>query len=285
MDTLDGAHIFVTGGGSGIGLGFVQAAAAEGAKLSIADIRQDHLDHARAIAGQEGWADRAFFTLLDIADRQGMADALDAAIAAQGPLRVMVNNAGVGVAGPLTDAVYADWDWAISVNIGGIVNGVMEAMQRIRSHGLGGHILNTASMGALLPARPTRGLYAPTKAAVITLSEHLRLDLADLGIGVSVLCPGPVVTNIRESGVARPAALREGSAFVQLEAAAAAATGPVEISPGLGWLEPITVGRMMVDAILTNQLYILTHPSFLPMIKARHAAIEEAATHYASFVE
>lgn len=270
MDTLKDQHLFVTGGGSGIGLGFCRVAAGLGARVTVADIREDHLDETRAIAEREGWLDRAGFTRLDISDRSGFGVALDQAIERLGPLRVIVNNAGVGVNGPMPEAVYADWDWGISVNLNGVVNGVVEGLARIRAHGQGGHILNTASMGAFFPARPGRGIYAATKAAVVTLSEHLKLELEGQGIGVSILCPGPVKTNIRESGRTRHDRFRDGSKFVALEQQAEKSVDQPQ------WLDPLDVGRMMVQAILKNELYIFTHPEFLPNIRTRHAAIEHA---------
>ena len=261
---------FITGGASGIGLGFARALAERGASIAIADIRADHLKEARAVARQEGWEDRAIFLPLDVMDRPGFAAALDAAEAALGPLRIMANNAGVGISGPMDLASYADWDWGLGVNLGGVVNGLVNALPRIEAHGLGGHVINTASLGALIPARLERGIYVTAKAGIIGLSEHLRLDLAEKSIGVSVLCPGPVKTNIRESGLTRPAHLPASESFGAIETALAGRSDAPD------WLEPIDVGRMMVEAIEQDRLYIFPHPAFVPAVAKRHAAIEAA---------
>jgi NAD(P)-dependent dehydrogenase (short-subunit alcohol dehydrogenase family) len=275
MNDLDGAVAFVTGGASGIGLGIARALLERGAKVAIADLRTDHLAEAVAACPD------LLPILLDVTDRAGFAAALDEVEEKLGPLRILVNNAGIGIAGPIDEAGHADWDWGIGVNLGGVANGLVAGLPRIKAHGLGGHIVNTASLGALLPARHTRGIYAATKAAVISLSEHLRLDLAGSGIGVSVLLPGPVKTNIAESGRVRPDHLREGSNFIRYEegaaqpramAPSAALTSPIAV------LDPADVGRMTVEAMLADELYIVTHPVFLDAVRKRHAGIEAAMT-------
>jgi len=270
MKELKDTTAFITGGASGIGLGFALALAERGAKVAVADVRDDHLEEAVRIAADNGWADRCLPVRLDVTDRQAVAEALDETEARLGPLRILCNNAGVGIEGPMDEAGFVDWDWGLGVNLHGVVNGLVAGLPRIKAHGLGGHVVNTASLGALIPARLGKGIYAAAKSAVISLSEHLRLELEDKDIGVSVLCPGPVKTNIRESGRTRPAHLREGSRFLEKEAALEAR----ENAPD--WLEPIDVGRMMVNAVLENQLYIFPHPAFLPMVHKRHQAIEDA---------
>jgi len=274
MESVDGKLAFVTGGASGIGLGIVRALLARGAKVAVGDIREDHLDALAALAAREGWGgDRFRATRLDITDRRGFADALAGAQAALGPLAILVNNAGVGIAGPIAEAAHADWDWGISVNLTGVSNGIVAGLPFILGHGQGGHIVNTASLGALMPARPTRGIYAATKAAVVALSEHLRLDLAGTGVGVSVLLPGPTTSNIAQSGKLRPAHLREGSRFAALEARPG---GAAPAAAAIPWMDPLIVGRMTVEAILEDRLYIVTHPEYIGAVKARHAAIEDA---------
>jgi NAD(P)-dependent dehydrogenase (short-subunit alcohol dehydrogenase family) len=270
MDSIEGAHAFVTGGASGIGLGIAEALAERGAKVSITDLRDDHLAAARDRVEAAGWADRAHFAKLDVTDRTGFAAALDAAEARLGPLRILVNNAGVGIIGPVDEAGFADWDWGLGVNLGGTANGLVLGLPRIKAHGQGGHVVNVSSQAAFLPARPGRGIYATTKAGLVAMSEHLRLELDGKGIGVSVLCPGMVKTNIRESGLARPDHLREGSAFVELEA------GMREMAIDPDWMEPIEAGRITVEAILADRLYVFTHPEMLPMYKQRFDAVEEA---------
>ena len=103
----------------------------------------------------------------------------------------------------MQQATYDDWDWQMSVNLGGMINGIQTFIPRMLKHGLGAHIVNTASMAGFLPL-PGCAIYCTTKFAVRGLSECLQLDLAPQGIGVSVLCPGAVNTNIHEAVLTRP---------------------------------------------------------------------------------
>lgn len=274
MKSVSGAMAFVTGGASGIGLGIARALAAQGAKVAVCDVRADHLAQAADVAAQEGWADRFLALTLDVTDRPGYKRALDEAEARLGPLQILVNNAGVGIVGPVDEATHADWDWGVGVNLIGVANGLVEGLPRMKAHGLEGHVVNTASEGAIMSARLTRGVYAPTKAAVISLTEHLRLELEDkkANIGTSVVCPGPVTTNIAETEQLRPAEFKVDSPF-----RVGGSHGALPPSTGKGfWLDPLDVGRMTVHAILNDKLYVITHPAFIESVKARHAAIEAA---------
>ncbi len=276
MKSISGVVAFVTGGAGGIGLGMARALAEQGAKVAVCDVRDDRLDEARAIAEQDGWADRFLGLRLDVTDRPGYAAALDETEAKLGPLQILVNNAGVGIAGPVDEATHADWDWGVGVNLIGVANGLVAGIPRIKAHGMGGHIVNTASEGAIMSARLTRGVYAPTKAAVISLTEHLRveLDAKGINIGTTVVCPGPVATNISETEDNRPAAFQVDSPFRNRDDPHGAL--PANPSGVNYWLDPLLVGRQTVHAILENKLYVITHPAFIESVKARHAAIEAA---------
>ncbi len=132
MKSVSGTMAFVTGGGSGIGLGIARALAAEGAKVAICDVRDDHLAEAAGVAAQEGWADRFLALKLDVTDRPGYARALDEAEAKLGPLQILVNNAGVGIVGPVDEATHADWDWGVGVNLIGVTNGLVAGCRASR---------------------------------------------------------------------------------------------------------------------------------------------------------
>ncbi|MCW2390318.1 NAD(P)-dependent dehydrogenase (short-subunit alcohol dehydrogenase family) [Sphingobium sp. B1D7B] len=286
MKTVAGTMAFISGGASGIGLGMARALAAQGARIAVCDVRADHLAQAAQVAADEGWADRFRALQLDVRDRDAFAAALDEAEAALGPLQILVNNAGIGIQGPVDEATYADWDWAIGVNLMGVVNGLVSGLPRIKAHGLGGHVVNTASQGAIMQARATRGVYAPTKAAVISMTEHLKLELDAKGssmggssmgggaIGATVVCPGPVRTNIEETEQHRPAEFQVDTPFRHRDETPPPGALP-PTAPGF-WLDPLTVGEMTVDAILTGKLYVITHPAFIGSVKARHAGIEAA---------
>jgi NAD(P)-dependent dehydrogenase (short-subunit alcohol dehydrogenase family) len=265
---LVGRHAFVTGGASGIGLGMARAFARVGMKVTAADIRDDHIETARVEL--EGADVR--FAKLDVTDRAAWGEALDEAEAACGPLHVLCNNAGIGILTPIGEANEADWDWAVDVNLNSMFNGVHAALPRIRAHGDGGHIVNTASMAGLLQYSRA-GIYVATKFAVVGFSEALRAELAPEGIGVSVFCPGGVRTNIREYEKTRPA--RFGKA-------ASAPAGPPpgfkftdEQMAKLGTLTATAdeAGEIVLQGIRDNALYIFTAPEFRPGIEERHTAI------------
>ncbi|MBT2188106.1 SDR family NAD(P)-dependent oxidoreductase [Sphingobium nicotianae] len=276
MKSISGAVAFVTGGAGGIGLGIARALAEAGARVAVCDLNGDRLAEAADVAAREGWADRFLALRLDVTDRPGYAAALDETEAKLGPLQILVNNAGVGIAGPVDEATHADWDWGVGVNLIGVANGLVAGIPRIKAHGMGGHIVNTASEGGIMSARLTRGIYAPTKAAVISLTEHLRVELEEKGldIGTTVVCPGPVSTNIAETELFRPAEFQVDSPFRARDNP----HGALPANPGGAnyWLDPLLVGRQTVHAIRENKLYVITHPAFIDSVKARHAAIEAA---------
>ena len=124
MKDLKGKTAFVTGGASGIGLGIAKALRRAGMKVVIADIRQDHLDEALEELGEGD----VLALKLDVTDREAYARAADAAEAAFGKIHLLVNNAGIGVVGPVEIASYGDWDWSLGVNLIGVVNGIVTVL-------------------------------------------------------------------------------------------------------------------------------------------------------------
>ena len=261
------ALAFVTGGASGIGLGIAKVLVARGARAILADFRQDHLDQAVAAFTADGRRDRIEPLLLDVTDREAFEAVALAIDAAHGGIDILVNNAGVGVEGPLRAARYADWDFGLGVNLGGVINGIQTFVPRMLARGKGGHIVNTASLAATIVMPSQYGIYTTTKAAVIALSESLRLDLAPDGIGVSVLCPGFVKSNIHEANLNRPAHLRAESGFGASEQALS------ERVPGDDWMAPEDVGEMVATAIAEDQPYIVTHGQFRAQMQARFDGI------------
>jgi NAD(P)-dependent dehydrogenase (short-subunit alcohol dehydrogenase family) len=256
---------FITGGASGIGLAMARVFAREGMKVVIADIRRDHLDEAMALFNGAG---AVHAIELDVSDREAMAGAAAETERVFGKVHVLCNNAGIGIGGPMQLATYDDWDWTINVNLWGVINGVQAFLPRILAHGEGGHIVTTSSMSGFLPTLGA-GLYITTKFAVVGLSEALRTELVTEDVGVSVLCPGPVQTNIAESGLTRPAHL--------------ANTGYAETdklrqthSVSSVYMDPMKVGERVLEGILRNDLYIFTHPEFRAGIKSRCDAIMAA---------
>src|SRR5215471_15202322 len=187
MRDLRGRVAFITGGASGIGLGISSAFIDAGMKAVLADLRQDHIDEAMAEFARRGQSQSVHAVRLDVTDRKAMAAAADETERVFGKVHVLVNNAGVGIAGPFRGITYADWDFGLRVNLGGVINGLQTFLPRIRAHGEGGHVVNTASLAALVPMPATYFTYVAAKAAVVAISETIRGELLQENIGVSVL--------------------------------------------------------------------------------------------------
>ena len=145
MDNVDGKVAFITGGASGIGLGMAKAFTKAGMKAVIADLRADHIAEAKAYFDATPQKDAVHFIELDVTDRAAYARAADEAERVFGKVHVLCNNAGIGISGEISKATYHDWDWAMSVNLDGVFNGIHIFLPRIRAHGEGGHIVNTSS--------------------------------------------------------------------------------------------------------------------------------------------
>jgi NAD(P)-dependent dehydrogenase (short-subunit alcohol dehydrogenase family) len=266
MQNLPGKTAFVTGGASGIGLGIAKALVGAGMNVAIADIREDHLDAAKA---ELGAAERVLAVKLDVTDRADFARAADAAEARFGKIHLLCNNAGVAVVGPTALATFADWDWVMGVNLGGTINGIVTILPRIRKHGEGGHIVNTASMSGLVP-HPGATIYGTSKGAAVHLMECMRAELEPEGIICSAFCPGAVQSNIADAAATRPAALadtgyaeadkrrRQGGNFFHL------------------YRTKEETGERVLQGILNDELYILTHSEFREGVEDRAEAMRAA---------
>lgn len=247
---LQGKVAFVTGGGSGIGLGIAEALLDRGVKVMIADLREDYLAEARERLGDRP---EVATMIVDVIDRGQMAEAARRTIAQFGRCDILVNNAGVGVNPSVDTMTYADWDWVTSVNLGGPINGVMAFLPGMLERGEG-HIVTTSSMAGLLPT-PDNYIYAATKYAVRGMSDSLRLTLAPRGIGVSVLYPGLTRSRMLSSEKNRQARFRSE------RATPAPQGGPIEPPKDAG-MDPRDVGEAVVQAIIENRGYIISHSEF-----------------------
>ena len=266
MQDLEGKVAFITGGGSGVALGQAKVFAEEaGMKVVIADIRKDHLDEAMAQFARKNVAVHAI--QLDITDRQAYARAADEAERVFGPVQLLCNTAGVSQFGPVEKATYDDWDWQIDVNLKGMINGIQTFMPRMIERGKGGHIVNTASMSAFV-ALPMSAIYCTTKYAVRGLSESYRIELEKYDIGVSILCPGGVNTNIHELVLSRPDRYgqtgyygNDPERFKQLKAV---------IETGI---DPVDLARIVLEAVKRNEFWILPYPEFVPTLEAYNETV------------
>ncbi len=263
MADVRGKTAFITGGANGIGLGIARALVKAGANVVIADIRDSSLAEARAALAADAQVETV---QLDVTDRAGFARAADAAEARFGKIHLLIGNAGIGVMGPILDTKYDDWDWAMGVNFGGVINGLVTILPRIKAHGEGGQVVTTSSQSALIPV-PMTATYTAAKAAVLGLMETIRGELAPDNIGVSAFLPGPVQSNIAMSGELRPEAFKQDSGYIDREAQ----LEKRPVSPL--WMTPEEVGERVLAGIRANDLYILTHPEFAPGMRTRFDAI------------
>ena len=288
MEDVAGKVAFVTGAASGMGLAMARSFAAAGMKVVLADVEEEALERARASFGPTN-AD-VIAIRVDVTDRDAMAEAADRTEEAFGKVHVLCNNAGVAVSGSIADMAYEDWDWVVGVNVDGVVNGVQAFLPRILAHGEGGHVVNTASLAGLLPFSGL-GVYNATKYAVVGMSEAMRDDLAEQNIGVSVLCPGLVNTNIFDSGRNRPADLQSDAdtASLTLPGEDGDADDPerearMEAIRATA-LDPDVVGDMVLHGIQENEAYIFTHPQYVREVNERQEEITASFARWRAFRE
>jgi NAD(P)-dependent dehydrogenase (short-subunit alcohol dehydrogenase family) len=268
MKEFLGKVAVITGAASGIGLGIAHALARRGMKIVLCDIETDALDSARQ--DLERRQAEVIAIKVDVSDRAAMQRAAEETIAAFGKVHVLCNNAGVGRSVRLDEATAADWDWVLGVNLHGVINGLLAFLPSIKAHGEGGHVVNTSSLSGLRysPGRG-QGIYSTTKHAIIGLSEALASDLEPLGIGVSVLCPAFVKTQMPHSGRNRPT--RFGGPAVQKRAV----DDPL-LAGALTGKDPDLVGEYVATGIEQNQLHILTDAKERDLVEARFRAIVDA---------
>ncbi len=264
MDDFRGKVAFITGGGSGVALGQAKVFSKAGARIVIADIRQDHLDEAMDyFRGKDA---EVHPILLDITDRAAFAAAADETERVFGPVQLLFNTAGVSIFGPLEKSTYDDYDWQMGVNFGGVVNGIQTFVPRMIEYGKGGHIVNTSSVGGIVAAGPA-GIYSASKFAVRGLSEALRSELAKYNIGVSVLCPANVSTNIAEAVWTRPDRFKnsgyrfDDAVLDSLRRIYSAGKDPLELA------------EETLEAIKENRLYIIPYPEVRQILENHFAEI------------
>jgi NAD(P)-dependent dehydrogenase (short-subunit alcohol dehydrogenase family) len=213
---FDGKVAIVTGGASGIGRALATALVARGARVTVADIDGAG---AAAVADALGGPPTARAATLDVTDAEAVRLLVESVTADEGRLDLIFNNAGIGAGGPVEHLALEAWDRVIDVDLRSVVHGVVAAypiMVRQQS----GHIVNTASLAGLVPS-PVLTPYAAAKAGVVGLSVSLRVEAAAHGVGVSVVCPGPVETPLLDAG-AGPS----GSAASRGSVGPAAASAP-----------------------------------------------------------
>jgi NAD(P)-dependent dehydrogenase (short-subunit alcohol dehydrogenase family) len=270
IESFEGKIAFVTGGASGIGLGISKVLVERGAQVVMADLRQDHIDDALAEFAGGGRSNAVSALNLDVTNRAQYRDAAARMLDQFGGIDILINNAGVGLEGPLLEATYADYDFGFGVNVGGVINGITEFLPQMVAHGRGGHVVSTASLAAEVVMPANMAIYAASKAAVCHFCEAIKPELARHGIGCSILLPGPVKSRIHETIDNRPEHLREGSGFRSAE------TQLSRRIVGDNWMEPEEAGNLVADGILNDTTYIVTHGFYKDAMRARCHAVLDA---------
>jgi len=275
---ISGKTAIVTGAASGIGLGIATVLAEAGANVVMADIQKDAVE--QAAHGLSGTNKRVMPVRIDVTQEQSVVDALGEAERNFGKLHIACNNAGVPMHGKkLVDVPPSDWEFVIGVNVWGIIHGIRHFVPAILRHGEAGHVVNTASVAGFQNRRGTdQGPYSMSKYAALSLSEALEHELEGTNVGVSVLCPGPINTNIASGARNRPDHMggpKDPVHDAGVLAERLATTG----------LDPRKVGERVVDAIRTKTFYAFVSAAPADVIKARHRRIEDAlnsdwVTHY-----
>jgi len=251
MQDLEGKVAVVTGGASGIGRAMAEAFRDAGMHVVIADMEPEVLEATATALGVH-----AIHT--DVSRAEDVEQLSAAVVERFGTCHVLCNNAGVGGGGRLQDLTLKDWKWVVDVNLWGVIHGIHAFLPMMLDNASGGHVVNTASMAGLFPL-PGAAPYSATKYAVVGISEVMRVELRDTKVGVSVLCPGFVRTNIFTSQRNRPAELRN--------------TGPNSIARAANEdlirivnesaMDPRHVATEVVAAVRADSFWVITHPELL----------------------
>ncbi|SMC38846.1 SDR family NAD(P)-dependent oxidoreductase [Novosphingobium sp. B1] len=265
MQSFHNEIAFITGGASGAGFGQALVFGRAGARVVVADIRTAAVEQAVAALQAEGIT--AHGITLDIMDRAAYARAADEVEAVFGaPPSLLFNTAGVNSFGPVEDTSYDDFDWIVGVNLGGVINGMVTFVPRMIASGKPGHIVTTSSLGGLMGSA-LAAPYSAAKAAVINLMESYRQGLEKHGIGVSVLCPANIKSNIAEASRLRPAQFGK-SGYVENDDSIASLHSIHQHG-----MDPVELAEHVKRGIEANQLYIIPYPEAKEGLAAHYAQI------------
>ncbi len=271
MQDFNGKTAFVTGGASGIGFALAKGFLQAGMNVMLADIEEKAL--AAALKSLAIYDNRLGGVVLDVSLRDAYEQAASETVAKFGKVHVVCNNAGVSRAGAVDAVAPSDWEWVWGVNVRATVAGIQIFLPHMKAHGEGGHIVNTASMAGL-GGSALSGVYCSTKFAVVGISESLAEELRGTNIGVSVLCPAFVRTNMPMNGRNRPE--RFGGPLDILGDPALKERNARFLAATKTALDPDRVAPMVLRAIRENRLYIVTDPARRDVVAARHARLMQA---------
>ncbi len=263
MDNPAGKVAVVTGGASGIGKAAARLLAGRGMRVVIADIEQEALEQAAAEIG-------ATAIPTDVSSEQSVQALADEVQRRFGGVHFYFSNAGVASTARIEDMTTSDWQWIFDVNVFGVIHGIRAFLPLLRANEEGGHFAVTASIAGH-HVTPMLGGYTVSKFAVMALAETLAAELAGTGdkIGLTILCPGPVSTQLGASQRNRPGALAAGGMVdSNLEA--------TEEGAKLRWIDPDSVAAILLRAIKRGDLYAFTHPEMAPLVLERNRQVEAA---------
>jgi NAD(P)-dependent dehydrogenase (short-subunit alcohol dehydrogenase family) len=290
---VKGKVAYITGGSSGIGLGIARALHEQGAKVVLGNLNDKQWDDAlRHFPANDS---RVATVVQDVMDRDAWERKADEIESKFGKVHILVNNAGVGLFSKASDGTLKDWDWGMGVNFWGPVYGSRTFIPRMLAHKEGSHIVTTTSTDGVLLG--TAGIYAVSKMAVSGLMEQLRHELRATNIGTSNLVPGQTTTNLgRSESEYRPANLKNDPPPAGAQAAggpprpagARPPQRPVPPETTPIWArpqDPLTVGRLVVNAILNNDMWIYPAPEYVVGVAARGMAMAESMVPYSPIPE
>ncbi len=265
MKDFAGQLAFITGGASGAGFGQAQVFGRLGCRIVIADVRKEAIDKAVAELTAEGI--KVHGIVLDITDRAAYAAAADEVerVFGQAPT-LLFNTAGVNSFGPIEQTTYGDFDWLIGVNLGGVINGMVTFVPRMIASGKPGHVVTVSSLGGFMGSA-LAAPYSAAKAAVINLMEGYRQGLEKYGIGVSVVCPANIKSNIAEATKIRPASF--GTSGYNANEDTIASLHSIHRHG----MEPVELAERTREGIEANQLYIIPYPETKEGLEKHFAAI------------
>jgi NAD(P)-dependent dehydrogenase (short-subunit alcohol dehydrogenase family) len=265
MDSFEGRTAFITGAASGIGLALAERCAAARMNVVLADIEEQALK--AAVERVEAHQVRAVGVPVNTMLESSLQDAAEQAFDAFGHVHLLCNNAGVASGSSFGKGVWEipdqDWQWVMGVNFYGVLYGIRTFVPHMLAHGEPSHVVNTASLAALLPGG---GSYGVSKHAVLALTEGLARDLAERGANIraAVLCPGMVDTNIHDAERNRPPEMAADDAAST--DASSAALMQAMLSQGK---TPAEIADVVFDALRDDRFYILPHPAWDEFVRNR----------------
>jgi NAD(P)-dependent dehydrogenase (short-subunit alcohol dehydrogenase family) len=268
VETFEGRGAVITGGASGIGFACAQEFTRRGARVVLADIDQAALD--QAVDQLRAGGAEAHGVICDVTKLEAVEHLADDAFRLLGEVNLVFNNAGIGHAGPISDVTHGDWSWVIDVDLWGPIHGVEAFLPRLIDQGGDRHIMFTSSFAGMV-GNAGLGPYCVAKFGVVALAESLARELKSQGIGVSVLCPMIVETNL----ISNSERSRSGDYGARSEQAEDAVEGLGSVmTPTDESVSSADVARLTADAVVANRLYILPHRASRDSIRRRFERID-----------